>query len=202
MRIQQQDFVARPARGRDLRRLHRVEQRIQHVQRDDHDDLRARIGALQLPRHRRRVRRHFLGASLRIDAIRFHIFVDADSARRVRVRVDVGKMRTLGGVGLQKNDLRADFFGGAQRLNESVAGFDGDIDRLLAILVRAAVRRTARAFFAVTQNHRHLRQASESLAIEVRQKSGSSTATTSGFSARSRRRSPTANSRRPGTTGK
>ena len=64
-------------------------------ERHDHDHVRRRVRALQLPRHGGGVRGDLFGARLRPHAIGLDVSFEADAADRVGVRIGVGQMRAL-----------------------------------------------------------------------------------------------------------
>ena len=107
---------------------------------------------LQLPRHAGRMRGDFLVACLRINAIGFDVFVQADVADRIRIGIGVGKMRPVARIGLDENHLGVYFKGGAHGFGERIARLHGHIDAALVVL------------WIGIKNHRHLRQAAPGLA--------------------------------------
>ena len=85
-----------------LRHLHRVQQRVQHIERHHYENGRERIGALQLPSHAGGVCRNLLVALLRIDAIGFDVLFEADVADGIRIGISIGKMRPVAESGSMK----------------------------------------------------------------------------------------------------
>ncbi len=97
-----------------------------------------------------------LGARLRPHAIRLHVLAQADARNRVGVWVIIGKMRALIRVRLQKQNLRADLDGRAQRLSEGIGGLDRHVDGSVVFPALLGVK-----------NHRHLRKARQRTPIGV-----------------------------------
>ncbi len=79
-------FSRRRRVGLGLRLFHRIEHRIQQIQRKHHQHARQRIGALQFPCDAAGEALHFGRALLRIDAIRLHVLAQRDRSQRVRIR--------------------------------------------------------------------------------------------------------------------
>ena len=109
MRVEQLDtLAARAGQGLSLGLLHGVQQGVEQVERHYHQDVRQRIGALQFPGDAGGVPRDFLGARLRVNAVRLDVPLEADMADGVGVRVGVFQVRALAGVGIDENDFRSD----------------------------------------------------------------------------------------------
>ncbi len=110
---------------------------------------------MQLPRHAGGVRRGFLTARLRVDAIGLNVFVQPDIADGEGVRIAVGQMRTVARIRLDENYLGVDFERGAHRFGERIARLHGYVDG--AVFVgRIGIK-----------DHRHLRQTRQRLQVDV-----------------------------------
>ncbi len=177
--------------GGAARRFHGVEQRIQQIQRDHHEYVCRRVGALQLPRHSGRMRGNFIRSILRPHAIRFDVPVEPDAPDRIRIGISIRQMRPFDRIRFEKNHFCADLLRRAQSFGKRVRRFDGNIDRALIV------------GFVDVENHRHFREGGPARAGNARLKIPVIRRQLCPVcSANSRRRSSMENSRRPGTTGK
>ena len=132
--LKQLDALAVRARQRlRLRLLHGVQQRVEQVERNHHQDARQRVGALQFPGDARGMPRDLLRARLRVDAVSLDVAVQADVADGVGVRVGVFQVRPLARFGIGKDDFGArSSSAGANGLGERVGRLDGHVDGLVA----------------------------------------------------------------------
>ena len=160
MRIQQPDIERRGAARRVLRYLHRVQHRIQQIERDHHKHPRQRIGALQLPGHARRMRRGLLVAGLRVNTISLDVFVEADVANGKGIGIGIGKMRPVARIRFDENHLGVDFERRAHGFGEGIARLHGHIDGALVV------------FWIRIKDHRHLRQPRQRLQVDIFERSG------------------------------
>ena len=100
MRVENADTLA-PAsqhaarQGLCLRLLHGVQHGVEQVERDDHNNARFGVGALQFPSNAGRVPVDFLGTGLRINPVGLHVPLQADVADGIRVRIDVFQVGTV-----------------------------------------------------------------------------------------------------------
>ena len=143
MRIQYLHAVALHAsHGLRLRLLHGVEDRVHQIQRDDDQDARQRIGALNLPGNAAGMRGDGFRARLRPHPVRLNIFFERHAADRIRIRIIVRQMRARAGIRVGENDFRAHFEAAANGLHKRIAGLDRHIYRLLVLaLVRIKYHR-------------------------------------------------------------
>ena len=153
MQVQHADaLAAHLAQRLRLRPLHGVEQRVEQIQRNHHQHARLGVDALQLPGETFGVNRQLLRARPGEHAVGFDVFFEPDTVDGVGVRVDLFDVRALADVRVEKHRLGADFASGAQRFDEGVAGFDGQIDG--AVLA-----------FVVVEDDGQLRQALDGAAV-------------------------------------
>ncbi len=115
---------------------------------------------MQLPRHAGCVGCDLFIAFLRIDAIGLDVLVHADVANGIRIGINVGKVRPLARVGLDKNHFGVHFEAGADGFGERIARLHGHVNAALFVL-RIGI-----------QNHRHLRQSREGLQVGVFERAG------------------------------
>ena len=173
MRVDQFHPLARLAsRRRRLGFLHRIEHRVEQVQRHHHEHRRQRVRALQFPGDAGGVRGDLLGARLRIDAVGFDVLLDSGIPQRVRIGIKVGQVRPFGGAGFGEDQLGCDFQSRPDRLRERIGGLHRNVHHAVFVC----------AFLGV-QDHRHLRQSRDGIAGKLLPaNAGNSTATTCGFS--------------------
>ena len=150
-RMRIENFHAFPARSGQrpgLRLFHRVQQRVQQVQRYDHDDGGVGVRPLQFPGDTRGVPRDLFGARLGVNAVGLHVTRKADMPDGVRVRVCVLQVRAETGFGIGEDDFGADLQSRANRLGERIGRLDWNVDGLCV----------ARGLIGIEDN-RHFRQA-------------------------------------------
>ncbi len=119
------------AQGLRLGALHRFEQRIEQVQRNDDENLGVGVAALELPGTAFCMDLQGIVCGARLHAIRLDVLSQPDSGHGVRVRVDVFDMGLIAEVGVEKCGGDAQLAGRAQSLDEWVCRFDGKIDGLV-----------------------------------------------------------------------
>ena len=102
--------------------------RVEQVQRHHHQHARQRIAALQFPGDAVGVPRDFIRTRLRIDAVGLHVFVEADVADGIGVRVGVLQVRPLARIGIGEDDLRADLERRADGFDKRIGGLHRNVD--------------------------------------------------------------------------
>ncbi len=153
-------LAARAEHRLALRLLHRIEDGIKQVQRDHDQHIRERIASLKLPCDTARVAGDLIRARLRIHAISFDVFLESDAADSVRIRVSIPQVRTLAGIGIGEDYLRANLVRGADGLHKGIGGLHGNVDSpVVFLLVRV-------------EDDRHLRQSRHSAQIRAFERRG------------------------------
>src|SRR6185312_3957997 len=120
MRIDELELFAAAAFGLRLRRLHRIENRIEQIEGNDYENAGAGIGPLQLPRNGLRKLLDFGRARRGVETVRLDVLPVFDGLEREGIGVGAGDVRPFGGIGIGEDDACSDILRGADGFDEWV----------------------------------------------------------------------------------